>query len=164
MEIGDAAEVRIDKIRRLIEESRFGIHDLSRTELDAQSQLPRFNMPFELGLFLGAKVFGNKQQRRKSCLILDRDRYRYQQFMSDISGQDIEPHGDDYRAAITVVRNWLRDHSGRPSIPGGLRIQQRYEEFRLALPQLCKQLKYDPEDRLPFNDFKYVVASWLADQ
>jgi hypothetical protein len=109
LEVGDAAEVRIDKIERLIEESRFGNHDLSRTELDPASQLPRFNMPLELGMFLGAKRFGNKRQRRKGCLVLDRERYRYQQFMSDISGQDIEPHGDDYNTAITVVRNWLED-------------------------------------------------------
>src|SRR5689334_14189639 len=44
---------RIDKITRIIEECRYGIHDISRIELST-SGLPRFNMPFELGLFYGA--------------------------------------------------------------------------------------------------------------
>ena len=45
----DSSEVRLQKILSLISESRFSIHDLSRTELDDSNQLPRFNMPFELG-------------------------------------------------------------------------------------------------------------------
>ncbi|MES2163913.1 MAG: hypothetical protein V4476_22365 [Pseudomonadota bacterium] len=34
LEENDAGDVRFDKIRRLIELSRYGIHDISRTELD----------------------------------------------------------------------------------------------------------------------------------
>src|SRR6266446_2651699 len=68
----DASQVRIDKIFRIIAECRYGIHDISRTELDTTSQLPRFNMPLELGMFLGAKYYGNKTQREKVCLVLDR--------------------------------------------------------------------------------------------
>jgi hypothetical protein len=86
LEIDDGSQVRIDKIFRVIEECRFGIHDLSRTELDTSSRLPRFNMPLELGMFLAAKRFGEARQRTKVCLILDRDSYRYQKFISDIRG------------------------------------------------------------------------------
>ena len=62
-EIGDRAtvvagtgsnETRIDKIARIIRESRLSVHDISRVELDAASDLPRFNMPFECGLAMGA--------------------------------------------------------------------------------------------------------------
>jgi len=49
----DGGEVRMDKICRIIGESQYGIHDLSKTELDPESQLPRFNMPLELGSFPG---------------------------------------------------------------------------------------------------------------
>ena len=58
LELEDGSEVRIGKIVRIIAESRYGIHDLSRTGLDPESHLPRFNMPLELGLFLGAKYYG----------------------------------------------------------------------------------------------------------
>jgi hypothetical protein len=83
LEIDDGSQVRIERILRIISECRFGIHDLSRTELDRRNRLPRFNMPLELGLFLGAKRFGNRAQREKVCLILDREPYRYQRFISD---------------------------------------------------------------------------------
>src|SRR5215212_5243999 len=88
LEVTDASQVRIDKIGVLIAGCRFGLHDISRTELDATTGLPRFNMPLELGLFLGAKRFGTGKQKRKNGLIMDVDRYRYQKFISDIAGQD----------------------------------------------------------------------------
>jgi hypothetical protein len=48
LEEDDAGEVRLSKIERIIEECRFGIHDLSAVGLDANTGLPRFNMPLEL--------------------------------------------------------------------------------------------------------------------
>ncbi len=74
-EIYDAGQVRIEKIASLIRDCRWGIHDISRTDLNPRG-LPRFNMPLELGLFLGAARFGSGPQTRKSCLVLDRERYR----------------------------------------------------------------------------------------
>ena len=46
--------IRVDKIYDLISESNYGIHDISRVTLDHVHRLPRFNMPLELGLWLGA--------------------------------------------------------------------------------------------------------------
>ena len=37
----DSGEVRLSKIRELIAASRYSIHDLSRTELDSATALPR---------------------------------------------------------------------------------------------------------------------------
>jgi len=118
LEENDGGVVRIDKIVRLIEESRLGIHDISRTELDPANQLPRFNMPFELGLFLGAKELGTRRQREKGCLILDVEKYRFQKFLSDIAGQDPRAHDNNISIVITIVRNWLNSKSDH-RIPGG---------------------------------------------
>src|SRR5258708_9420368 len=63
LEADDASEVRIEKIAKIIAECRFGVHDISRTEPDAATGLPRFNMPLELGLFLGAKRYGRGKQK-----------------------------------------------------------------------------------------------------
>ena len=57
LEDNSATEHRLDKIYSMIEESKYGIHDLSRVELDPDNNLPRFNMPFELGLFLGCNKY-----------------------------------------------------------------------------------------------------------
>jgi hypothetical protein len=70
LEVSDSSENRLSKIQEIIRQSRFGIHDISFMNLDRRSRLPRFNMPFELGLFLAAKSFGSGRQRRKVALIL----------------------------------------------------------------------------------------------
>jgi len=60
----NALHNRLSKIEKLIEECKYGIHDISRIEAN-KNALPRFNMPFELGIFFGAKKFGNKIQKAK---------------------------------------------------------------------------------------------------
>lgn len=161
-EVTDSGEVRIDKIQRIIEESKFGIHDISRVELN-ENGLPRFNMPLELGLFLGAKKYGSGLQKEKRCLVLDSEPFRYQEFISDIAGQDIEVHGDDVGRCIRVIRKWLNDASGRKTLPGGTKIYKRYELFKRDLPELCNELDIDVGE-LTFNDFANLVSEWLRTQ
>ncbi|MFL6262078.1 MAG: hypothetical protein ACJ76Y_20470 [Thermoanaerobaculia bacterium] len=161
LEADDGSQIRIEKIFNIISECRFGIHDLSKTELDATNQLPRFNMPLELGIFLGAKRFGNTEQKRKVCLILDREKYRYQKFISDIAGQDIRSHGDDPKTAIVIVRNCVRSSSSTVSMPGGEVIAARYQVFRQELPSLCRGLRLSP-DELTFVDYANIVKLWLG--
>ena len=55
----DAGYLRLEKILALIEGCKYSIHDISRTELDPNHGLPRFNMAFELGLDLGCKGMEN---------------------------------------------------------------------------------------------------------
>lgn len=161
LEVTDASQVRIEKISALIATSRFGLHDISRTELDAVTGLPRFNMPLELGLFLGAKRFGSGKQKAKTCLILDVERYRYQKFISDIAGQDIAAHGGRIGEAIRLVRDWLSDAAGRSVLlPGGAAIAKRFETFASQLPTACEELGLI-DDELTFNDFLVQVEEWL---
>src|SRR5205085_3036080 len=133
--------------------------DLSRTEVDETTRLPRFNMPLELGAFLGAKHFGNNRQKRKACLILDSEKYRYQKFISDIAGQDIREHGNDASKIIVIIRNWLRGYSPQ-SIPSGSIIWNRYKTFEGDLPLLCKGLKLNVKE-LIYNDYVLLVSEWL---
>ena len=160
LEEGDASQVRIDKIYNIIADCRYGIHDISRTELDKNSGLPRFNMPLELGVFLGAKKFGRNEQKRKNCLILDKEQYRYQKFISDIAGQDVPAHNNDPEEMVTVVRNWLRTASERETIPSGSIIWRRYQEFIGDLPQLAQECRLEVEE-LIFNDYTSVITRWL---
>jgi len=172
LEVSDSGEVRIKKIERIIAECRLGIHDISRIEMSLANGLPRFNMPLELGLFLGARSFGNRLQKRKKCLILDSEPYRYREFCSDISGQDIEDHSSEASRLVSKTRNWLQgilaaDTSSRvdkqarnPLIPGGQRIFDRYQHFQRELPETCKELKLDAAP-LPFVEFLYLVDEWL---
>jgi hypothetical protein len=160
LEAYDAGEVRIEKITTLVRDCRLGIHDISRTELNPTG-LPRFNMPFELGLFLGAKRFGGPAQRRKSCLVLDREPYRYQAFLSDIAGQDITAHGGDPVRAIGAVRDWLAAGQRRRPPPGGVEIARRFAEFGVALPGILDDLRLR-RDEMTFSDYTNIASTWLA--
>jgi hypothetical protein len=161
LEIDDASQTRIDKILTLIGECRRGIHDISRVELNEHG-LPRFNMPLELGLFLGARRFGGQAQSRKSCLVLDTDPFRFQKFISDISGQDITPHGGNPGRIIAAIRNWLSSSlpSGAAAIPGGIEIARRFARFQAELPALCLELRIEVPE-LTFADYARIVSSWL---
>jgi len=161
LEVDDGSDVRFQKIVGLIRVSRFGIHDLCRTELDSVTRLPRFNMPLELGIFLAAKSFGSRAQKEKSCLILDSEQYRYQAFISDIAGHDIRSHKNSPEKAIVHVRNWLASSSRRSSLPGGRKIIERYRKFRKALPGMCRDLNLDVRE-LTYNDYTNLVSEWLA--
>ncbi|SRR6266404_3331959 len=132
-------------------------------ELDATTGLPRFNMPLELGLDLGCKRYGKSYHQEKVILVLDVNRFRYRDFISDIAGQDIERHGSREQEAISAVRNWLRlELDPRLVItPGGATIYRRYTTFRATLPTICAKLAWDIDD-LPFSDFSWAVADWIA--
>lgn len=162
LEIEDSSEIRIEKVIRIISECKYGIHDISRTELDKKINLPRFNMPFELGMFLGAKRFGDDEQKKKRCLVVDKEPFRYNSFISDIAGQDIQSHGNNDVEAIKVIRNWLRSVSGRATIPGGKEILRRFHQFKSELPDLCKEIKLTIDEMI-FNDYTNIVALWLRE-
>jgi hypothetical protein len=162
LEAEDSGQVRIGKIKRLIRECGFGIHDISRVQLDPVNQLPRFNMPLELGLFLGAQEYGSGPQKRKRTLILDTEPYRYQKFCSDIAGQDIRAHGDRPARVIAAVRAMLSTAlEGRARLPGGTRIQARYARFRADLPGICR-LMHLRASELQFVEFRYLLRDWLS--
>jgi hypothetical protein len=162
LEIEDSAQVRIDKIADIISQCQYGVHDISRTELDKKNKLPRFNMPLELGLFLGNIKFGGKTHQSKNCLIMDKKEYRYQKFCSDISGQDIKIHNNNEKDLIGKVRNWLRSCQfiKNRRVPSGSVIFDRYILFLKDLPTICDGLQLQVEE-LTFIDFTVVISQWL---
>jgi hypothetical protein len=162
LEVDDSSEVRFEKILRIIDDCRFGIHDISRIELDPNTKTPRFNMPLELGVFLGAKRFGEGRQKNKRCLILDKERYRYQPFISDIAGHDIQSHHDEPEKLITIVRNWLNAATSRKTIPGGTTIVNRWRQFNKDLPAMCAAIPISP-DELTYNDYANFISTWLKE-
>ena len=158
----DGAEVRLGKIAAMIGACDWGIHDLSRVEVEAGG-LPRFNMPMELGIHLGARLFGEGRQRRKRALILEAEPHRYDAALSDISGQDIEVHGNDPDQAIRCVRNWLSEHRPHNAIPlpGAAALQADYRAFRFVVGGLFGARLLDPLDELSHSDFMFAVRDWI---
>lgn len=160
LEIDDAGENRFEKIVRIIRECKFGIHDISRTDLNLAG-LPRFNMPLELGIFLGARRFGARENRNKQCLVLDRELFRYQQFISDIAGQDIKSHNGEVNELVAVVRNWLASYNA--GLASGSIMAEEYNQFQSELPVLCGEADLVREE-LTFSDYVRLVYAWLENE
>lgn len=140
--------------------AKYGIHDISAVDPDPISRLPRFNMPLELGLFLGCKRFGKETQQKKRTLILDAEPYRYQQFISDLSGHDIHAHRGEPERAIREVRTWLADSSRHTRLPGGADIISRYHRFLDDLPAICTEAHLEIGE-ITFNDLQQMIVDWL---
>jgi hypothetical protein len=126
--------------------------------------VPRFNMSLELGLHLGARLFGQGRQRRKRALILEAKPHRYDAALSDISGQDIEVHANDPTRAIRCVRNWLSEHRSRdqPPLPGPTAIAGDYRLFQSEVGALLAARRLDSFAELTHSDFQFAVRDWIA--
>jgi hypothetical protein len=160
----DSGRVRVQKIYDLIAESKYGIHDISRVTLDWKTGLPRFNMPLELGLWLGAVRYGSKRDREKRTLVMDKVDHRYQIFCSDISGQDIRGHANNAEQVVRRVRNWLRnspEYKGS-KFPGDETMVARYRVFREELPAIAREQGLNWR-KLEFNDYATFVVAWLQE-
>ena len=158
LEESDSSEIRLYKIFRIISECKFGVHDLSMTELDIETNLPRFNMPFELGLFLSAKYFDNDQD--KICLIFEKQPHTYEKYISDIKGQDISSHNYNPQTLIKKMRDWLDTNSNHITLPGGSFLLKEYNQFQKWLPKRCKTLKVETTE-LTFNNYAQLVYEWI---
>lgn len=159
LEVDDSGETRAEKLIRLIRGSRLGIHDISRTESNAEG-LPRFNMPYEFGVFVGFKHGGGPVQRRKSVLVLDTEQYRYQRFLSDIAGQDIKSHGGDPEVLIRVVRDWLQGQTAEQFVGGDYLVEQ-FRLYRAELPGLLATLRMTEGDLDNYADFYRLTFKWI---
>ena len=156
----DSGTVRLEKVVRIIRSCRLAVHDLSRVELSGRRSLPRFNMPFELGLDIGCRRFGRREFGKKRILILDSKRHRYQAFISDISGQDIHTHNNVPDNLIRRVRDWPRVNSGRSALPGQRHITRSFRAFTRSLPENCRQNGLDRKNLL-FVDYVWLARIWI---
>jgi hypothetical protein len=160
----DSGQVRMEKIRELIRSCRFSIHDISRIEPLRRGDLPRFNMPFELGLDLGCRYYGETGLATKQCLILEREQYRYQRVLSDIAGHDIRAHGSNPQHLILEVRNWLRVAKGR-ALPSGNDVWESHNLFLDHLPTIFVLGRYSEKDIAALEVTEYIsfIKGWIAE-
>ncbi|QQR98704.1 MAG: hypothetical protein IPK18_04035 [Sphingobacteriales bacterium] len=154
-EADDASENRIDKILKIIRDCKFGVHDLSRTEIDKHN-LPRFNMPFEYGLFWGAKKFGSGNHKQKIAIVLEKERYSLKKYLSDTGGADEKAHNNDPKKLIKIIRDWLFVNTKIQSIPSSNNIIAEFDDFyfkRLAIILFDKRMQI--KDLLDVEFCKY---------
>jgi len=157
-----SSNTRIDQIKRYIRKSKFGIHDISRNKAMVVGDLPRFNMPYELGLDIGACEFGGKILKSKKILILDTERYHYQKVISDISGQDISAHNDEPKTLILKVRNWLSSNTEDIVLASTNEIWIAYNQFIDDLTSILSATYTEEElKEMPISDYIKFTNDWI---
>jgi hypothetical protein len=163
LEAIDSGELRLTKIVELIRASRLSIHDLSRSEAATAGELYRLNMPFELGIDFGCRLFGNSQQGTKRTLVLEAKPHRYKAAISDLAGADIACHDDEPYKVIGVVRGWLKnvclDHAAGPAL-----ISSAFTDFMAHNFDALTQAGFSPRDieELPVGELIERMETWVA--
>lgn len=157
----NSSEMRVEKITELIRAARLAIHDLSRLQANEIGELFRLNMAFELGLDVGCRTFGGGKFSEKKCLILEADKHRYRNAISDLSGSDIAAHGNVPEQALTEVRNWLKAES-KLEVPGPTGVWGRFNDFMAWNYDKLKLQRYSDRDieNLPVSELLQCMKDW----
>jgi hypothetical protein len=159
LEENDSGDIRLDKLARLIGESSRSVHDLSRIGGD----VPRFNMPFELGMAMGARRF-NRSHWLDRIKIMVGEPYRLPEYLSDLGGNDPDAHHGEPNRVIGIVRNFLaRAPSGRP-LPGQAHIIATFTEFKRLLPEIAEGIRLRIDEVhvcRNYSDFIWCLTEFL---
>ena len=124
---------RLDRIVELIASCAFSIHDLSRIERLPPQRLPRFNMPFELGLAVTWQKIHPKQHL---WYAFEAERYRADKTLSDIAGTDIYIHEGTVKGVLKKVSDaFVREHR-QPTLDQMMSV---YRLTRRALPAILNR-------------------------
>lgn len=160
-ETSDSGEIRLLKVKDLMSVSKYSIHDLSRMEPLKTKDYPRFNMPFECGIDFGLRM-SNSEFGSKKFLILEKEQYRYQKVISDISGNDIKAHKNDPEQIVKVIRDWFK--TAKSEIPRHKEIWLAFNEFEFDYEQILIEEEYDPKDikSLTFSDIIENMSAWIS--
>lgn len=155
----DSGEARITKITALLSESKYSIHDLSRLKSTAKNEYARLNMPLELGIDLGCRLYHpHKKYRAKRFLVLESEAFSVQKALSDFSFSDCKCHMDDAETIVRIVRNWFVETGMKDVIPAS-KIWKEYNAFYSKLYESKRAKGYSKKDitLLPIKEFLLFV-------
>lgn len=163
LERADAGEQRVDKILSLIKQSKYSIHDLSRTRSGKKAEFCRLNMPFELGVDYGCRRISVNHLKSKKFLLLEKQAHDYQRALSDLSGVDIQNHGNIPFKAVRAVRNWFVDTVRLPRVDSASAIWYRFNEFTYDFYRKRKAEGFSRDDlnMMPLPEYIEFIKTWI---
>jgi len=162
-------ETRVDKIVRIIGDSRYSIHDISRVELGGATRLSRFNMPFECGLAMGSIRFGaTRPDQARDFLLLTGVPFQDKLTLSDLAGQDPRSHEGTPKLVIAAVRSFLAAKAAHAAEHGPVRgatsILRRFEMFNTKLPGMAAAVEITDTEIRSFDylrDWTGLMSTWI---
>lgn len=164
LERADSGETRIGKIIDLIKSSKWGIHDLSRCKSKEAGEFYRMNMPLELGLDIASREFGGAKYKEKQFLILEEERYRFQQAVSDLSGSDIKAHKTQPLEVVRIVSQWLAQVAHIETFSPTV-IWNKFNYFMGSNYDTLSEQGYTDDDikKLPDHLLSEQMRTWLLE-
>lgn len=158
----ETGENRLDKITEMIRSSKYSVHDLSRCRSRDVGEYFRMNMPFELGMDVGFRRSGIENLREKKFLIFEANQYDLKKAISDIAGQDVQFHNNDFAKVIEEVRNFFRVEAGFAA-PGPSRLISEYATFQgwMTEKKLYEGHSEDEVLRLPSRERLDEMKCWV---
>jgi len=162
----DSGELRLSKIARFVKDSRFSIHDLSRLQAGATGEYYRLNMPFELGVEYGGRLFGRGRLREKCCLILESEPFDAMRALSDLAGVDVKSHRSQPFELMRQVRNWFVESAALKRAPAPESMWLSYTVFMASLDKKLLRQGFTQEDkeRMPVVEYLDLIEEWLQEQ
>lgn len=122
---------RLDRIINLIQECDFSIHDLSRVQLDGRHpRVPRFNMPFELGLALAWGRFARAKHR---WFVFEEKQHRLAKSLSDLNGTDPLIHAGTVGGVFSELSNAFIRPGNQPTVP---QMRSIYRTLQKEVPAI----------------------------
>ena len=163
-ESSDSGENRIDKILGLIRNSGLSIHDLSRIRASKAGDFSRMNMPFELGVDYGARIFGPKRMQNKRCLILEKERYDTQKALSDLGGADFKNHDNDPEILVRATLNWFVETVGSRDRLSPTKIWYQFVDFASDFHDARKSDGFTDDDlnMMPVPEYIDFIKDWVS--
>jgi hypothetical protein len=150
------SERRLERILKLIKQCAYSIHDLSRVQLEARApRVPRFNMPFELGL----AVAQGAGDRRDSWHVCESAPHRISKSLSDLNGTDVRIHRGTVKGVFGALCEIFVRKARQPSVRQMYRI---YLVLRRNLPHIMAQAgAADPYGARVFRDLVFAARAEL---
>jgi hypothetical protein len=162
-ESSDSGEARFSKICGLIGNSKFSIHDISRLKASKKLEYYRLNMPYELGVDIGCRLFGSDKFKEKRCIIFEKVKYSYQKALSDLSGFDIKAHNNKPRKIIEELRHWFVENDAIMA-DSATTIWDNFNLFMTDFELTTTAKGYEQKDIqiMGVHEFIHFIKEWLS--
>lgn len=152
LDVPSGGRNRLDRVFGLIASCDASIHDLSRVTLSGAFGVPRFNMPFELGI-----TYALSQVGTHSFFVLEEKPFRLQASLSDLNGHDPHIHNGTSAGILRCLLDCFGTATGAPPLSSlealvkrltrtAVKLQRRYGVDSPFYPYLFKQLAWAATD------------------
>ena len=152
IEAYESRRARLERIQAMIAECAFSFHDISYVELDSTAALPRFNMPFELGMAVNESFHTDH-----GCYIFAGQPYQALATTSDLNGREVLPHNGTPEEVLRLIAANVESRSALISPEDMLSLYKHS-----VVSMFGRRRKIPARDVFTPRSFKLLVATVAA--